>query len=394
MASVPILAGTLLFRNAIFEMLVKLLKQIVVLALVLAGMWAGWKLLGQRMAERTELAMGAKRNAGPARVVVFPVEKREFRDVIEALGTVQAAESIEISAKVTETVEELLFEDGQKVEAGQLLVRLSSQEVLATLEGAKATLAEQEREMARLEKLVEDGAAPVARLEERGTLAELARRRIQESEARLADRRIEAPFAGRLGLRRISPGALVSPGTVLATLDQLDTVRLDFQVPEVFLADLKPGLKIDAKSPAWPGRVFTGKVSQIDSRVDPVTRAVTVRAELANEDLALRAGMLMTTTVGRRPRQATAIPERALIPLNRRQFVLVVSEDGATARQVEIETGARLPGFVEVVAGLDVGAKVVTDGFMGVRDGDPVSIAGTFQEPSQPFNPRTAQGVK
>ncbi len=375
-------------------MLVKGLKQIVVLALVLAGMWAGWKVLGKRMEERSQAASGGKRASGPARVVIFEVENREFRDVIEALGTVQAAESIEISAKVTETVEELLFEDGQMVEAGQLLVRLSAQEVLATLEGAKATLSEQEREMTRLQKLVEDGAAPVARLDERGTLAELARRRIQESEARLADRRIEAPFSGRLGLRRISPGALVSPGTVLATLDKLDTVRLDFQVPEVFLADLKPGLKIEAKSPAYPGRSFAGKVSQIDSRVDPVTRAVTVRAELPNEDLALRAGMLMTTSVGRRPRQAPAVPERALIPLNRRQFVFVVDESAGTARQVEIETGARLPGFVEVASGLETGAKVVTDGFLGIKDGDPVTVAGTFQAPSTPYNPRTAAGAK
>lgn len=375
-------------------MLVKGLKQLGMLAVVLAGMWAGWKMLGKRLEDRAQAAGVVKHTASPARVVVFEVENREFRDVIEALGTVRAAESIEISAKVTETVEELLFEDGQKVEAGQLLVRLSSQEVLAALEAARANLAEQEREMARLQKLVESGAAPVARLEERGTLAELARRRIQESEARLADRRIEAPFSGLLGLRRISPGALVSPGTVLATLDKIDTVRLDFQVPEVFLADLRPGLKIEAKSPAWPERVFAGQVSQIDSRVDPVTRAVTVRADLPNEDLALRSGMLMTTTVGRRPRQAPAVPERALIPLNRRQFVFVVDESGGSVRQVEIETGARQPGFVEVASGLQPGVKVVTDGFMGLKDGDPVTVAGTFAAPSAPYNPRTAAGAK
>ncbi len=370
-------------------MLAKALKQLLMLALVLAGTWAGWKALGTRMEQRTSAA-GGKREAGPARVVAYEVGQREFRDVIEVLGTVRAAESTEISAKVTETVEELLFEEGQMVEAGQLLVRLSSQEVTAILEAAKATLAELERELARLQRLVEDGAAPVARLEERGTLAELARRRIQEGEARLADRSIEAPFAGRLGLRRISPGALVSPGTVLVTLDKLDTVRLDFQVPEVFLSDLRPGLKIEAKSPAWPGRAFEGKVSQIDSRVDPVTRAVTVRAELPNDDLALRAGMLMTASVGRRPRQANAIPERAIIPLNRRQFVFVIDEKESVARQVEVQTGSRLPGFVEVTAGLEAGAKIVADGFMGLRDGGAVTVADTFKAPAAPYNPRAA----
>jgi membrane fusion protein (multidrug efflux system) len=275
------------------------------------------------------------------------------------------------------------------VEAGQLLVRLSSQEVKASLEASRATLLEQERELVRLKKLVEDGAAPVARLDERKTLSELARRRIQEGEARMADREIVAPFSGRLGLRRISPGALVSPGTVLVTLDQLTTVRLDFQVPEVFLSDLKPGLMIEAKSAAWPERVFEGKVSHVDSRVDPVTRAVTVRAELDNKDLALRAGMLMTTQVGRRPREGNAVPERAVMPLNRRQFVFVIDEKAAVARQVEIQAGARLPGYLEVTEGLETGAKIVADGIMGLKDGDAVEVVDTFKGPSKPYNPRT-----
>lgn len=376
--------------------MMKWLKQLVVFALVVGGMYAGWLGLQRAVEKRSSTGAAVRKPAGPTRVVAYTVEKRTFADVIEALGTVEAAESANISAKVTETVEELLFDDGQMVEAGHLLVRLSAQEVEASLEAAKANLAEQERELARLKRLVEDGAAPMARLEERETLAELAKRRIQEGEARLADRSLVAPFAGRVGLRRISPGALVSPGTVLLTLDQLDTVKLDFQVPEVFLADLKPGMKIVAKSPAWEGRLFEGEVSQVDSRVDPVTRAVTVRAELTNDDLALRSGMLMTMELGRKPRAANAVPERAIIAFGRRQFVFVIegAEGAQVGRRVEIKMGSRLPGYVEVTSGLETGAVVVADGFMGMRDGDAVVVAAQFEKPAAAFNPRLTEQPK
>jgi membrane fusion protein (multidrug efflux system) len=373
--------------------MMKWLKQLVVFALVIGGMYGAWWGLQKAVEQRAAVGAAVRKPMGPVRVVAYTVEKQTFADVIEALGTVEAAESANLSAKVTETVEELRFEDGEMVEAGQLLVRLSAQEVVANLAAAKATLAEQERELARLKKLVEDGAAPMARLEERETLTELAKRRIQEGEARLADRSVLAPFAGRVGLRRISPGALVAPGTVLLTLDKLDTVKLDFQVPEVFLADLKPGMKIEAKSAAWEGRLFRGEVSQVDSRVDPVTRAVTVRAELENKDLALRTGMLMTMELSRKPRQANAVPERAVVAFGRRQFVYVVEgEEGKqVGRRVEIKVGSRLPGYVEVTSGLEVGALVVTDGFMGMRDGDALTVAARFERPAAAFNPRVEE---
>jgi membrane fusion protein (multidrug efflux system) len=367
--------------------------------LVAGGMAAVWLGLEARLKSRGAAAGGpGAAAAGPARVVVFAVKEVEFADDLEALGTVAAAESAEISAKVTETVEELLFEDGQAVEEGDVLARLSAQEVLAGLEGARASLAEHERELGRLRGLVKDGAAPAARLDERETLAEVARRRIQEGEARMEDRVIRAPFSGRVGLRRISPGALVAPGTVLVTLDKLDTVRLDFQVPEVFLPGVTPGMTVEARSPAWPGRVFEGAVSQLDSRVDPVSRAVTVRAELKNEDLALRPGMLMTVRARQAPRQALIAPERALTGLGRRQFVYVVRAEkdgaGASVEQVEVTLGSRRPGFVEITAGVAAGDLLVTDGAMGLRSGDAVVVTGEFEAPAAPFNPKGAVGAR
>ncbi|MCB1237647.1 MAG: efflux RND transporter periplasmic adaptor subunit, partial [Verrucomicrobiae bacterium] len=206
-----------------------------------------------------------------------------------------------------------------------------------------------------------------------------------------ADRKIVAPFDGIVGLRRISAGALVAPGTVIVTLDQVSTMKLDFPVPETFLPDLKPGLKIAASSNAYPGRAFEGTVSQVDSRVDPVTRAVTVRAELPNPDGRLRPGMLMTTVLNRNPRRSPALPERAIVPMGRESFVFLLKTDAAgrtTAERVAVETGARLPGFVEVRSGLEAGAVTITDGYLGLVSGAEVTVSGEFEGAAPAYNPR------
>lgn len=367
----------------------KVLKQLTALALVAGALAAAWYFLNGEV-EARKGASAAQGPARAARVVVHEVAEEDFTEQVEVVGTVQSYESIDVSARVTEVVERVEFTDGQTVEKGQLLVRLSSAEDEARLAGAKAQLAEHERELERLRKLAADGAVSSALVEERETLAEVARRQVQEVQARLDDRLVLAPFSGVLGLRTISPGTLISPGTVITTLDQVDKVRLDFPVPEVFLAELELGMTLRARSAAYPGRVFEGTVVQINSRVDPVTRAVVVRADLDNADHALRPGMLLTATVSRMPRRAPAVPERALAPVYRQVYVFVVKEKEGK-KHVErraIETGLRKTGFVEAVSGLKAGETVVTDGYMGLMDGGAVEVSGRFKEAAPAFNPR------
>src|SRR5690606_19131515 len=129
--------------------------------------------------------------------------------------------------------------------------------------------------------------------------------------AQLSDRVITAPFDGVLGLRQVSPGSLVTPGTAIATLDDVSIIKLDFSVPETLIAALAPGQAVTALSAAFPGETFEGVLRTIDSRVDPVTRSVMARAELPNPERKLRPGMLLTVDVRRAPRQALALPELA-----------------------------------------------------------------------------------
>ncbi len=325
----------------------------------------------------------------PAKVVAATVEERLFADEVEALGTVRAYEAIDLSANVTEQLTEIHFEDGEIVEKGALLAKLSDNEERAMLEGARVNLAEQEREVKRMQELVGQGAVSQVRLQEYLTARDLALQKIEEAKAQLADRTITAPFAGVLGFRRISVGALVSPGDVIATLDLIDTVKLDFAVPETFLGDLSPQMVIQARSSAFPREVFEGTVTNIESRINPVTRSVMVRAEIPNPEAKLRAGMLLTTRVKKNPSTSPAIPERALVSVQTKHFAFLINEteEGTTVSRVPVGIGRRQPGYVEILDGLQTGQRVVSDGLIGLGDGAVVTVSGEFQGPAEPYTP-------
>ena len=181
---------------------------------------------------------------------------------------------------------------------------------------------------------------------------------------------IRAPFAGRVGLRRVSVGSLVNPGAVITTLDDTSVVKVDFAVPENDIAALREGLSISARSSAYPSREFQGRVQSVDARIDAASRAVTVRAVVPNGDGLLRSGMFVTVLLTRDQREAVVIPEEALVPEQDRQYVFVVADGKSVRREVQI--GTRQPGRVEIVSGLTAGERIVVEGTVKVRDGEAV----------------------
>ena len=225
-----------------------------------------------------------------------------------SVGNLRATESVEISASVTEKIVSLDFEDGQTVKEGDVIARLESDEEKALMDIAKAELAEEQREIERIEGLVRTNAVAQVTLEERRTQAVRAEGAISRIEAMIKDRLITAPFDGVIGLRRISAGALVSPGAIITTLDKVDTMKLDFTVPEVILGSLTTGTALIARTRAYPDDDFSGSIETIDTRVDPLTRAVPVRALLPNPDGRLKPGMLMTVELQRNERTSPTIP--------------------------------------------------------------------------------------
>src|SRR5690606_24020507 len=150
--------------------------------------------------------------------------------------------------------------------------------------------------------------------------------------------------------------------------DDISRMHVDFQVPEAELASLKPGDKVSGSSIAYPGRSFDGEVSTVDARVDPGSRAVTVRADFPNPDHALRPGMLLDVRVFRPERQALVIPEIAVVQVGRDSYVFRVKDD-ATVERVDVKTGTRRSGVVEIVDGLEAGQRIVVDGTGKLRPG-------------------------
>jgi membrane fusion protein (multidrug efflux system) len=305
-------------------------------------------------------------------VIVTEARVAAFEDRVEALGTLLAFESVTLSSTVTETVAAIHFDDGDRVSAGQLLVELNDAEERALLEEARVLSAEAQRQYERLRALQAQGQAAISLVDEKLRERDAAQARVRSLEARLSDRSLRAPFAGVLGLRNLSVGALVEPGDIITTLDDDRVMKLEFTVPTTFLEALRPGLRIAARAPALPGRTFAGEVAAIDSRVDPVTRSVRIRAHLPNPDRVLRPGLLMEVTLAKNPRHSITLPEEALLQLGQHHYVLVA--DGGRAARREIGIGARRPGEVEIRAGIEAGEQVIVHGTTRVRDGDAVRI--------------------
>lgn len=305
-------------------------------------------------------------------VIVTEARLAPFEDRVEALGTLLAYEAVTLSTTVTETVAAIHFDDGDRVEAGQLLVELRDTEERALLEEARVLAAEAERQYERLKTLQRQGQAALSLVDERQREWDAAQARLRSLEARLADRSLRAPFSGVLGLRNISVGALVVPGDIITTLDDDRVMKLEFSVPATFLAALRPGLRIVASSPALVGRAFEGTVATVDSRVDPVTRSIRVRAHIPNPQRVLRPGMLMEVALSKNPRHGVRLPEEALLQLGNQHYVLLIEEDRALRREVSI--GARRPGEVEIREGLNPGDSVVVHGTTRVSNGDGVRI--------------------
>jgi len=306
-------------------------------------------------------------------VIVSEAVIKPFPLSAEALGNARANEAVEIRPEITAAVVEILFQEGQRVEKGEILVRLENSEPLADLAAARAALIDSESQYRRSKELFKTRVVSESQLEQLEAQRDADQAAVNAAGARFDHTVIRAPFAGQLGLRRVSLGSIVSPSTVITTLDDTSLIKLDFDVPEIFLAKLAPGLPVTARSAAWPDQPFHGEVVAIDTRVDPVSRTVTVRALLPNDAGQLRPGMFLTVTVLKDDVQSLMIPEQAIVPERSNQYVYVVGPDNIVERR-QIESGRRRPGEVEVLEGLEPGERVIVEGTQKVRPSQRVKI--------------------
>ena len=316
--------------------------------------------------------------AVPARAVSVPVEvakieRATVNEEVEALGTLAADESVVIAPEIAGRVIALGFKEGERVEKSQLLVKLDTAILDAELKQFQADLGLARDTFDRNRSLSQRGVGTQVALDEASAKLAAAEARVQLSQAKLAQSAMMAPFNGVVGLRSVGVGDYVSVGKTLITLTNIDPIKVDFRVPEIFLAQVKLGQSISLKVDAVPNRDFQGRIFAVDPVVDVNGRAIRLRATVPNTDLMLKPGLFarVTIVVDRRE-NAMLIPESAVVPDGIGKIVFIV--ENGKAKRVAVELGKRLPGKVEIVKGLTPQMMVVSSGQMRLRDGSTVSI--------------------
>jgi membrane fusion protein (multidrug efflux system) len=326
-----------------------------------------------------KLAFGKKAEGGPGArttaVSQITVQPRGFTDRIEVLGVAKGRQSVTITSNTAELITGVYFRDGQTVSKGQVLVELKADQENAGIAEAQAQYAQADREYIRWKTLADKGIAPRATAEQFLAARDVARAAVNSASAQKLDRVIRAPFSGVVGISDIAPGTLISPGTPIVSLDDVSLIRVDFSVPDRYLPILRDGLTINAAPDALPGETFVGRIAQIDTRIDPATRALKARAEFANADRRLKPGMLIKVGIDQGQRQAVAVPEAAIQFEGAQAFVYLIAQGpkGPIARRTTVQTGLSSGGYIEIVSGLKAGDRIVADGLNRVQDGALVS---------------------
>lgn len=342
----------------------------------------------------------ANQQTSAAPVETATVEQRDLAVTVSSVGSLEADQSAEISSQYSGVVSRILFEEGQDVRRGEVLVRLDGQKLSAELEAAQATLARTraeasnlERQVERNEQLLERGAISQQAFDDVQTAYESARARLEESQARvslarrtLEDATIRAPFEGRVGGRDIDVGDYVNEGQPLFPVVDDDTLEVEFTVPEQYVGRLEPGLSVRVQVRSQPDRWYEGEVYFVSPTVDRATRTVALKARVPNPGRELSAGQFADVrTIIEVREDAVVLPEAAVVPRGGRNLVFLVS--GGRALQREVAIGERQRGIVEVTAGVSAGDTVVVAGQQRLADSASVSVLGVQPATEPGFDP-------
>jgi len=351
-----------------------------------AGFWFGQ----QRPAtESGAIASGpqpaAKAGAGGPQASVTveatKVARASMPQTITTVGSLRSDESVTLRPEVAGRINTIAFQEGQPVAKGAMLVRLDPAVPLAEAQQARANLVLAKTKWDRAIDLAKSNFISGQAKDEAENNYKVAEASAQLAEAKLAKMDLRAPFSGIIGLRSVSMGDYVKEGADLVNLESIDPLKVDFRVPEIYMRQVKVGQPLQVQLDALPGRTFEGKVFAVNPLIDAAGRSVVIRAMVRNPDTSLRPGMFARVRLITRDSQdALVLPEQALVPQGDQQFVYKI-QDGKAVR-TKVDVGQRRDAKVEILNGVDKDDMVVTAGQLKLRDGAPVSIAGTAPAPS------------
>jgi membrane fusion protein (multidrug efflux system) len=349
--------------------LTRILIALALLGVIFGGIF-GYKLIFQ--------TQGGGFGGGPqaVNITATTVAAERWRGQQRAVGSLVAVEQVAVSTEVAGIIESIGFTSGAEVSAGDTLIELDDRVDRAELEGLEAQAALARIEFERAENLLPQRAISQSQFDEARARLDSATAAARSQEARIQQKSISAPFDGVLGIRNISVGQFLAPGTEIVELRRLDPIYVDFSLPERFLPNLQTGQTVQVSTSAYDER-FEGEITAIDSGIAESTRSVSVRATLTNTDARLRPGMFARVTVLEpMSREVLTIPRTAVNFNTYGDFALRINEtdQGRISEQVQIRTGEVRDGRVEVLEGLSEGDRVVSAGLVKVRPGQPVTI--------------------
>lgn len=356
------------------------IKPLLITLLVLAGLSGAywWIFLNPSRAQQSSGAPPGIVVEATAAIAATSVRK------LKAVGTLASNQSVMIRPEIAGRLTKIHFKNGAIVKAGTLLAELDKSVLQAEVARARASLDLAQKEHKRAAELLQRGTGTKQRKDETFAALRLSEADLALAQAQLDKLEIYAPFNGTLGIRRLDVGAYLGAGEDIVNLEQIDPVKINFEVPERFIGELQPGKEIQLRTDAYVGEIFQAWISVIDPQINPRTRAAQVQALANNRGGRLKPGQFVSVTLRVNERQgATFVPEQALVPNSEEPAVFRV-EDGV-ARLVPVKTGIRVARHIEILFGVAPGEIIVTAGQQRLGDGAPViPREPTYVPPSPP----------
>lgn len=326
----------------------------------------------------------------PETVSTFVVEEQTWTKHLRSIGSVEPIQGVLLETEIGGVVQSINFENGQNVEAGDLLVQLDVEVERAELKAAEALARLAEVELERAERLHKSGNVPQSDLDRAVAEAQRAEAELENLRARIDRKTIKAPFSGKVGIRQINLGQFVPSGAPIVGLQANEKVYVNFSLPQHALGKIEEGYVIKLTSDVYPGRTFEGRLTAISPEIDPATRSVALQGTLDNSDGLLRAGLFVRVEVDLPTRsEVIVVPATAILyaPYGNSVYKIEEGENGITARQHFISIGERKGDYVSIEKGAEVGDTVVSAGAFKLRNGSQVTINNELA-PEPKLNPK------